>query len=284
MSHSVPSSLPKRDKVKVSPGKQSATPPLSRYLRFSLRTFFLLIIATGVWLSVISNRARVQKQSVDRVNQLGGQVGFDYQFDDKMAWRKDAKLPAPVWMIDLIGPDYARSITIVNFDEGSDPSDEDLKVIASCTSLKQLSLANRKRITDNGLRHFTRLTELEVLALNGTNVAGEGLQHTQNMQKLKGLTLDNSPLTDEALIYIGRLEKLEWLLLSNTRVTDDGLRHLATLKSLENLQLRGTSLTDEAVKYLSGLTSLKRVLLGENVSEEGRALLQAQLPKCKISN
>ncbi len=105
--------------MKVSPGKQSATPALSRYLRFSLRTFFLLIIATGVWLSVISNRARIQKQTVDRVNQLGGQVGFDYQFDDKMSWRKDPKLPAPVWMIDLIGADYARSVTIVNFENVS---------------------------------------------------------------------------------------------------------------------------------------------------------------------
>lgn len=269
--------------MKVSPGKQSATPPLSRYLRFSLRTFFL-IIATGVWLSVISNRARIQKQTVDRVNQLGGQVGFDYQLNDKMSWRKDPNLPAPVWMIDLIGADYVRSVSIVNFDDGSDPSDDELTVVANLTGLKQLTLANRKRITDSGLRHLTRLSEMEVLALNGTNVSGEGLQHILNMQKLKGITFDNSPLTDDAMQYIGRLEKLEWLFLNNTKITDDGLRHVTTLRSLENLQLRGTSITDEAIKYLSSLTSLKRVMLGENVSKEGRALLQAQLPKCKISN
>ena len=60
--------------------------------------------------------------------------------------------------------------------------------------LKQLSLANRIQITSNGLRHLTRLSELDVLAINGTSVSGEGLQHIPNVQKLKGLTLDDSPL------------------------------------------------------------------------------------------
>ena len=276
-------SVLKRDETETVTRKQSAIWLPTRFFRFSLRSFLLIVIAAGVWLSVVSNRVRIQKQAVDRVKQLGGQVGFDYQFDDKMNWRKDPKLPAPAWLIDLIGADYARSVTIVNFDVGSDPSDDDLKVVASLTSLKQLSLANRKRITDNGLRHLTGLSELEVLAIQGTNVSGEGFQHVMNMQKLTLLTLDNSPVTDDALQYIGRLQKLELLFLNNTRITDDGLKHLASLKSVTNLQLRGTLITDKAIKYLADLTSLKSVLLSDRVSNEGRARLQAQLPKCKVS-
>jgi len=97
-----------------------------------------------------------------------------------MNWRKDPKLPAPVWLIDFIGQDYARSVTIVNFDEGSDPSNDDLIVVEGFSDLKQLTLMNRKKITDDCLDHFNELSNLEVLALNGTNVQGEGLRHLSN--------------------------------------------------------------------------------------------------------
>ena len=266
-----------------STSKQAGARKRTSWLRFSLRFLFLVVTAACVWLAVVTNRARSQKQAVNRVQELGGQVAFDYQFDANMNWRKDPQLPAPVWLIDLVGEDYARSVVIVNLAEGSDPTDDDLSVVKRLTDLKQLSLFNRKRITDDGLRHLTRLSELQVLALNGTNVRGQGLQHVVHMRNLTGLTLDNTPLTDEGLRYIGELANLEWLHFSNTRITNDGLKHIASLRSLEDLQIRGTSITDEGIKHLAGMTSLKRVLLGDKVSKEGRAWLQTQLPKCKVN-
>jgi Leucine-rich repeat (LRR) protein len=266
-----------------STGKLAAAPNRTRWFRFSLRFLLLAVAALCVWLAVVSNRARRQKQAVDRVDELGGQVAFDYQFDANLNWRKDPKLPAPTWLTDLIGEDFARSVVIVNFAEGSDPTDEDLSVVERLTDLKQLSLFNRKRISDDGLAHVRRLSNLEVLALNGTNIRGEGLQHIANLRNLTGLTLDNTPLGDEGLEYIGQLPKLEWLHLSNTRITDDGLRHIALLGDLEDLQIRGTSITDAGIKHLARMTSLKRVLLGDNVSKEGRTWLQGQLPKCTVN-
>ncbi len=146
----------------------------TRWLRFSLRLLLLVVTALCVWLTVVSNRARSQKRAVDRVQQLGGRVAFDYQFDANMNWRNDPRLPAPVWLIDLIGEDYVRSVAIVNFDEGSDPTNDDLIAVAGFSDLKQLTLANRKRISDDGLRYISGLSKLEVLALNGANVQGEG--------------------------------------------------------------------------------------------------------------
>jgi hypothetical protein len=263
--------------------KQAANATPTRWFRFSLRFLLVVVTAICVWLAVVSNRARSQKRAVDRVQELGGGVAFDYQFDGNMDWRKDPQLPAPAWLIDLIGEDFARSVVIVNLAEGSDPTDDDLSVVERLTDLKQLSLVNRKRITDDGLCHLTRLSELEVLALNGTNVRGQGLQHIVHMQNLTGLTLDNTPLTDDGLQYIAQLANLEWLFLSNTQITDEGLRHIAILPRLENLQIRGTAITDEGIKHLSGMTSLKLILLGDNVSQEGRSWLQSQLPKCKVN-
>lgn len=255
----------------------------TRWLRFGLRSVLVVVTAACVWLAVVSHNARSQKKAVDRVEELGGHIAYDDQFDANMNWKKDPKLPAPVWLIDLIGEDYARSVTIVNFDDGSDPTNDELAVVEGLSSLKQLTLMNRKLITDDGLLHVTRLSNLEVLALNGTNVRGKGLRHIANLRNLTGLTLDNTPLTDDGLKYIGQLPKLEWLHLSNTQITDDGLRNIASLRRLEDLQIRGTSITDDGIKHLSDITSLKRVLLSDNVSKEGRSWLQAQLPKCKVN-
>jgi Leucine-rich repeat (LRR) protein len=275
--------LPLRESNMETVREEAVNAAPTRWWRFSLKFLLLVLTATGVWLAAVSNRARSQKRAVDRVQELGGGVAFDYQFDANMNWRKDPKLPAPVWLIDLIGEDAARSVTIVNFDDGSDPTDDELVVVERLTDLKQLTLMNRKRITDDGLRHLIKLSKLEVLALNGTNIRGKGLQNVVHMQQLTGLTLDNTPLTDDALEYIGQLDNLQWLFLSNTRITDDGLKHIATLRRLEDLQLRGTSITDEGVKHLYGMTSLTRILLGDDVSREGRAALQAKLPKCQVN-
>lgn len=255
----------------------------THWLRFSLRSMLVAVTAACVWLAVVSHDARTQKRAVRRVQELGGGFAFDYQFDANIDWRKDPKLPAPVWLIDLIGEDYARSVVLVNFDDGSDPTNDELTVIEGFSDLKQLTLMNRKRITDDGLHHLTRLSNLEVLALNGTNVRGKGLRHITKLRDLTGLTLDNTPLTNDGLEYIGQLSRLKWLHLSSTQITDDGLQKIATLRHLEDLQLRDTSITDEGIKHLSGLTSLKQVLLGDKVSKEGRLWLQTQLPKCKVN-
>lgn len=261
---------------------QSSDTTPRRYVRFSLRLLLLFITASCVWLGLASSRTRSQKRAVDRVHELGGRVAFDYQLDANMKWRKDPKLPAPVWLIDLIGEDYVRRPSIVNFDDGSDPTNDDLSVVERFTDLKQLTLMNKKRITDDGLHHLLTLSKLEVLALNGTNVRGPGLKHIIHMQNLTGLTLDNTPITDVGLKYVGELRTLEWLNLNRTQITDDGLRHIAALPHLESLQLRGTTITDEGVKQLASMTSLKRVLLGDAISTEGRAWLKAQLPNCAM--
>ena len=182
-----------------------------RWLRFSMRFFLLVITVFGIWIAVLSNRARSQKKAVSRVEELGGQLAFDYQFDENQKWRTDPKLPAPVWLIDLVGEDYARSVEIVNFDVGSDPTNEDLAAVERFSKLRQLSLTDRKKISDEGLQHVAGMHNLEVLALQGTSVKGEGLRHLHQCQSITGLTLDRTPLTDEGLKHIAALPNLTWL-------------------------------------------------------------------------
>ncbi|WP_161604798.1 leucine-rich repeat domain-containing protein [Roseiconus nitratireducens] len=239
----------------------------------------------GIWFAYVSSRARSQKAAIDEVTRLGGFLGFDYHFDASMRWRNDPKLPAPVWLIDLLGEDCARSVWIVNFDEGSDPTNDDLKVVERFTRLKQLTLMNRKKISDEGLRHVAGLTELEVLAISGTNVTGEGLSNLRNCTKLKGLPMNGTPLNNLGLSHVSHLKNLEWLQLSGTQITDEGLRHLSGLSNLESLELADTAVTDQGLRHLSKLTSLKKLLLrGTQTTDEGRAWLQAELPNCSIAD
>lgn len=43
--------------------KNPATKPSNRYLTFSLRTLFLALTALAVWLGIVVNRAREQRES-----------------------------------------------------------------------------------------------------------------------------------------------------------------------------------------------------------------------------
>jgi hypothetical protein len=197
------------------------------------------------------------------VQKLGGRIGFDYQFDALGKWKvKSVQQPTtPAWIRRAIGDDYFRRVVIINFDEGSDPTDQDLTVLHDLPDLKQLTLMNRTGITDDGLRNLSGLRHLEVLALSGTKVKGSGLGHIRSPRRIEGLTLDDAPGTDEELAHIEKLTSLKWLNLNNTRITDKGLVHLASLKSLEALQICGTQTTPS-----------------------GRATLRQALPNCKVSD
>lgn len=256
-----------------------------RWPRFSLRLLLVIVTLVAVWLAVTSQRARSQKLAIAEVERLGGFLGFDYQFDAGMKWRKDPQLPVPIWMVDLIGEDCARSVLIVNFDDGSDPNNDDLKVVERLDDLKELTLMNRTKITDEGLRHVAGLAELEVLAINGTNVTGDGLSYLRNCRKLKGLPMSDTPLTDAGLSHISHLQQLEWLQLNGTQITDEGLSQLSGLTNLESLQLRDTSITDRGLEHLSSLKSLKELLLrGTETTTKGRSMLQRELPKCSVTD
>lgn len=99
-----------------------------RWMRFSLRALLIAIAIVGVWLGLESSRARKQKRAVATIESLGGRLGFDFQLDRQGSWKVDPRPSAPDWLIKAIGDDYFRRVVVVNFDEGSDPTDSGLTV------------------------------------------------------------------------------------------------------------------------------------------------------------
>ena len=64
------------------------------------------------------------------------------------------------------------------------------------------------------------------------------------------VALDGTEITDDGLKHLSSLTDLEWLFLNNTKISDGGLKHLSGLTNLEVLSLVGTSVSDDGVKIL----------------------------------
>ena len=260
------------------------TPPHGRrWLRFSLKTVFALLTLYCIWLAYVTLQAHRQQQAVKRIKALHGAIAFAFELDADGNWKQNPQPFVPAWIRSALGEDYFRRVAIINLDEGSDPTNDDLRVLERLADVRQLTLSNRKKITDAGLAHLTGMTHLNVLVLDGTSVAGPGLHHLRELKQLEGLTFASTPLTDDGLAHLAALPKLKWLHLSDTMISDEGLRHLAGLQSLEWLELVNTAISDAGLKHLESLCQLKQILLrGTKTTPEGRAALQKALPACRV--
>ncbi|MCH7725193.1 MAG: hypothetical protein IH991_01740 [Planctomycetes bacterium] len=53
-----------------------------RWLRYSLRTFLLLLTVFAVWLGLLVHRVNKQKEAVQWVRDMGGVVRYDFELDE----------------------------------------------------------------------------------------------------------------------------------------------------------------------------------------------------------
>jgi WD40 repeat protein/Leucine-rich repeat (LRR) protein len=126
-----------------------------------------------------------------------------------------------------------------------------LAPIQEMSTLRWLEIGGPK-MTDAGLEHLKKLTELELLTLyDSSSMTGAGLVHLKGMTRLQHLSLARvTKLTDAALVHLKDLVSLRELHLHQTRVTDAGLEHLVNLKNLTRLHLNGSPVTNKGVAKL----------------------------------
>jgi hypothetical protein len=110
-----------------------------RYLTFSLRSLFVLTTASAIWLGVIVNRAREQREAVKAIEALGGSVGYDWQDvplapDDVLSLDGPLTPPGPAWLRRLAGNEFFQDAMEVNFWKETDA----LKSIAHLKRLRKL--------------------------------------------------------------------------------------------------------------------------------------------------
>jgi hypothetical protein len=163
-------------------------------------------------------------------------------------------------------------------------TDADLARLSGLTQLKHLEIRGNRNITNEALRHFAAMQQLELLRLTGTGIDTAGLLHVAQHRRLKVLDLADTSLDDEDLREIGKLADLRQLGLAGTRLNGSGLVQLAGLKYLVALNLTRTAVGDEDILAIAKLRSLKRVAVGNTmITAAGRGQLKEMLPGCYVT-
>ena len=116
---------------------------------------------------------------------------------------------------------------------------------------------NGSSVTDDGLKHLAKLTNLESLSLGGTKVTNAGLSVTLELPKLTSLNLAGCTVTLPMMETLSKVEKLDTLSLEGAKVGDNELVPLANVVLLKDLNLNNCPITDNGFKVLGLLKNLE---------------------------
>ena len=166
-------------------------------------------------------------------------------------------------------------------------TDVGMKKLKSLSNLQALSLGQTK-ITDEGLFELEPLTALIWLDLGDaastiedSHLTDKGLAHVGRITNLQFLCLSGSRVTADGMRELRPLEGLTGLGLYRTWITLRGLDELVVLNNLEYLDVRATGVRDEAGSLVQ-LKKLKTLHLERSFNQEELKKVRQALPKCEI--
>lgn len=277
----------------------SQSRPRRRWMRFSLRTFLLVLTALSIWLGVKVNQARRQKEAVAALKALGTRFYYAHQKDEAYPHgiNPGHELVVPGWLDELAGYDFFR--TVISVQVSSPVSDEDLSHLAGLPHIERLYVTGfGKNVSDWELDQLRRPDRLIAPGTRGNNVSDAGLAHLrrpdrlitfgasdtligdgfvkrlQGATRLERLELGWSRITDEGLLAIRNLRKLKQLYLWGTKITDGGMAALRNMTALERLELDRTDITDAGLIHLKNAKHLRYLSLSRTrVTDAGLAHL-----------
>ena len=112
-----------------------------RWFQYSLRSFLILLTVFAVWLGVVVNRAREQREAVKAIEALGGVVLYDWEFNGLPLPTVRENPNGPHWLRQLVGDDFFQDVQVVviGLDTGSyRPSQAYLEIDTSISLLRRL--------------------------------------------------------------------------------------------------------------------------------------------------
>ena len=164
--------------------------------------------------------------------------------------------------------------------------------MSSATKLRQLNLDGTD-VTDQGLHHLSKLSDLHELSLKDTKITlhgatalstvlprftakqallSTGFARGDENAEIIALDFHGQAVADADLAEMKIFDHLETLDLSKTQITDEGLAVMASFPKLKKLYLSGTSVTDAGLVQLAENQSLTRAGVGGNQSYACRTL------------
>ena len=114
----------------------------------------------------------------------------------------------------------------VNFVNARDATDNDLSMLLPIKNQLLWLNVGRTKITDEGLKTISQLSNITQLNIERTNIRDEGLAHLTTLAQLTQLNIIGNEITDEGLNHLSKLPGLEKVYLYQTKVTAEGVRAL----------------------------------------------------------
>ena len=172
-------------------------------LRISVGAFLALVLVISGWLGFFVRSGRIQRDAVAAISRAGGQVWYEWEYQDGKYYMGEFHCPWPKWLVDHVGVDYLGNVIRVDFTQRG--SDADLAHVGNLGRLEELVLIDSP-VTDSGLAHLRRSTTLESLYLTGgARISDSGLAHLKGLTRLQVLSLMGTAVTDAGLAHLNGL-------------------------------------------------------------------------------
>ena len=170
--------------------------PKRRWLRFSLRSFLIVLTIFCVWIGWYLYRVEQQREAVRWVRANGGTVKYDFEYDPQDRYISDPQPHVPKWLLNILDVNYFSSVSYAAI---SNRQLTDLTPLASLRTLRRLHLeyAPVKDLTP--VANLTNLQELWVRQTQVTDVTP-----LAGLTKLENLYLGGTPVGDEEVQRLQR--------------------------------------------------------------------------------
>lgn len=177
-------------------------------------------------------------------------------------------------------PAGTRAILEIGFDGSQHMSDLN-RLHPNC--LFGISM-KRMEITDDDLKYVARLTGLEHVELEGTDITSKGIFNIEPLKKLRFLGADKTLIKGDAMKSIGKHTTLVNLVIGHNSLDDECYKDLAGLKNVTNLQVDNTHLSNKGLDYIIKMPSLEVIKLSGNNRIGDTSMAKFQNSKVKALN
>ncbi|PQO36576.1 hypothetical protein [Blastopirellula marina] len=249
-----------------SASSPSQRPKRRRWLSFSIRGLFLLVLLAAIgmgWIASIRTQHQREKAIAKQIEALDGAVQWNAvssggRFSDPFG--SDPFAPEPTqyerWRAWLLGDDVDSRISRVVF-ETHCPA-ELLVELQKLEALTDLTIVNGS-LSDPASEAIRQLTNLTDLSLIDTEISAKQMETIASLPLVDHLYITHGSVSEENLKRLAAFPSLESLSICASEISAEGLAGLRAAKNLLTLKLEADYQKSSSTAELSGLASLTQL-------------------------